>query len=86
MQEGDRVRLTKYLQIYGLGVFHKGATGTICDLAEDDHDYVDMPLYSVKLDDHFPELDGWGNKLQVFIGDWEVTPDIFELIPPPSTP
>lgn len=67
---GDRVRLIMALDIWNLGSFPEGATGTVTYVGEQQVDGVIAG--EVKLDQHFPDLDEWENVLQI-ARDSEVT-------------
>jgi len=54
MKIGDRVRIARTIDLYPLNVYPVGLTGTVCGTA--DH-------MQVRLDQHFGELEEWGNCL-----------------------
>jgi hypothetical protein len=57
--EGTRVRLKETIDIYPIGVFDAGLTGTVV--------YLDPTgVSAVRLDTHFPALNEWDNELQIW--------------------
>jgi hypothetical protein len=82
MKLNDRVRLTGDVDIFQLGSFLTGATGTVVWADPDPGaDHGMGHLFEVRLDEYFPELDAWDNCLQVFRPDEaECTTDDWDLI------
>lgn len=82
MKLGDRVRLKDDLDIFNLGSFPKGATGTVAWALDPLPKETDgIVIFSVKLDEPFADLDQWDNELQVWGEDaGEVTVDSFEVV------
>jgi hypothetical protein len=58
---GARVRLTRDIELYPIGIFPAGLTGVVTDVQPDSPDVIAQ----VKLDETFPELEEWDNCLQV---------------------
>lgn len=56
---GSKVRLTRPVENYPIGIFDIGLTGTLMNIDREGS-------YWVKLDTHFPELDEWENELQLW--------------------
>jgi hypothetical protein len=76
--DGMRLRIVQEIDIFVVGKFPKGAVGTLT-LAEP-AGWPEM-IGTVKLDDHFPELDEWDNCLQLFNADYsECSPEFFEPV------
>jgi hypothetical protein len=78
---GQRVRLRHDIAPFPIGVFEKGACGTVIEV--DDNANVGDPIADVRMDDHFESLDHWDNVLQVCRYDdevGEVTEHVFEAI------
>lgn len=61
---GKRVRTTRPVDNYPIGVFSEGLTG-VCRVEDD--------CFWVKLDVHVPELAEWDNELQIW--DWSEDQD-----------
>jgi len=62
---GERVRLTKTVEVFPIGVFDPGLIGVIADITSNG--------IWVKLDRHFPELEAWDNELQIWDDDEPAT-------------
>jgi hypothetical protein len=60
---GTRVVLVSDVEVYPLGIFRAGLTGTLTRVEPD--------CYWVKLDQHQPTLDDWDNELQI----WDYSPE-----------
>ena len=56
----DRVCLKHAVDIYPLGVFPAGLTGTVVDV-----DPTSIVVFHVRLDQHFDCLNPWNNRLQI---------------------
>lgn len=76
---GQRVRVVTRIEIYPLGIYPVGLTGTVVRAEP----YCEMaPICAeVKLDGLHPELREWDGLLHVVDSDWEAcTPDCWELV------
>lgn len=72
---GTRVRLVDCLDIFNLGYFPGHSEGTVISHGDGDL------LGEVKMDDHFDDLNEWGNVLQIVADDMgEVNWSSFEAI------
>lgn len=63
MQEGARVRLAEVVELYPIGIFPVGLTGTV--VATELH-CPDRPSVEVKLDQYHEDLAEWDNCLFVY--------------------
>lgn len=79
---GTRVVLNRDLDIFNLGRFPKGATGTISWVSSvSSWNMITDPLYDIEFDLKFSDLDGWDNHIQVYDPEnGEVTPADFDPI------
>jgi hypothetical protein len=59
LTEGSRVRLKREIENFPSGIFPAGLTGMLVKIGESGD-------YWVKLDQHFPNLDAWGNHVQLW--------------------
>lgn len=77
---GARVRLTEKTELYPLGIFEAGITGTVVEVSVnvDEEDVV----AEVQMDETFEALDDWDNRLQVHGTDElsVMTVAVFEVV------
>jgi hypothetical protein len=79
MKLGDKVRIKTDMNIFNLGSFPAGATGTVA--WAEPNGAEGNPIFEVLLDDYFEDLYEWDNHLQVFRDDeGEVTVDSFDVL------
>jgi len=64
LKVGDRVMLTADYDIYPLGIWNAGETGTLCGI-RDNLNGESGYSYMVKLDNTYAALNEWDNQLQV---------------------
>jgi hypothetical protein len=77
MTHGRRVRIARDIDVFNLGSFKAGETGTVNRIGEDTDEFP----CTVKLDTHHRWLNEWDNELQVWrFDDGEVTADLFEPV------
>jgi hypothetical protein len=78
MRDGDRVRIIKSIELFPIGKFEIGLLGTV---QMTDGDGETEPYCLVRLDQQFPALAQWDNRLQVWSGAIPiVTAADFELV------
>lgn len=71
MKIGTKLRMPRDCDIFNLGFFPAGTTGTVVS-HEDEYE-------AVKLDQHFEELDEWDNEVHIY-ADSEISYEDFEVI------
>lgn len=80
LQDGQRVRIVRPIEIYPIAIFGPGLTGTVEDVDLTSRDVI----AHVRLDNSFDGLAEWGNRLQVWADGSQganCTPDAFEALP-----
>jgi hypothetical protein len=83
MTLGRRVRISQTIDIYPLGIFSIGLTGTVTQVAVDPDG--NTPSWYVRLDEYRPELEEWDNELEVWSEDSDSgiavsLPSMFEVV------
>lgn len=73
LQDGQRVRIVRAVDLFPLGVFAAGLLGTV--------QHVHVGGFEVRLDVHFDALDDWDNCLIVGGDELVTQPDDFEVVP-----